>query len=87
MRVKRQQGSVDQRDLLDEALKAALRPDGGGEGGTGAALPEAPQARAAWAQERALTQDLMEAVSSAANLNSAYKRVKANGGSAGVEDR
>jgi RNA-directed DNA polymerase len=85
MRVKRQQGSVDQRDLLDEALKAALRPDGGGEGGTGAAPPEAPQARAAWAQERALTQDLMEAVSSAANLNSAYKRVKANGGSAGVD--
>ena len=85
MRVKRQQGSVDQRDLLDEALKAALRPGGGGEGGTGPAPSEASQARAAWAQERALTQDLMEAVSSAANLNAAYKRVKANGGSAGVD--
>jgi RNA-directed DNA polymerase len=85
MRVKRQQGSVDQRDLLDEALKAALRPDGGGEGGTGPAPSEVTQAGTAWAQERALTQDLMEAVSSSANLNSAYKRVKANGGSAGVD--
>ena len=85
MRVTRQQGSVAQRDLLDEALRDALRPDGGGEGGTGAAPCEEPQARTAWEQERFLTQELMEAVSSSANLNLAYKRVKANGGAAGVD--
>lgn len=32
-----------------------------------------------------MTQELMEAVSGSANLNLAYKRVKANGGSAGVD--
>ena len=85
MRVQRQQGSVEQRDLLDEALRAALRRDGGSEGGTGAAPAEEPQARTAWDQERSLTQELMEAVSGSANLNLAYKRVKANGGSAGVD--
>lgn len=85
MRVQRQQGRVEQRDLLDEALRAALRPDGGSEGGTGPAPAEEPQARTAWDQERSLTQELMEAVSGSANLNLAYKRVKANGGSAGVD--
>ncbi|MGA7523791.1 MAG: hypothetical protein WBW84_15175, partial [Acidobacteriaceae bacterium] len=74
-----------QRDLLDEALRGVLRPDGGGESGTGPAPAEEPQARTAWDQERSLTQELMEAVSSAANLNLAYKRVKANRGSAGVD--
>jgi RNA-directed DNA polymerase len=85
MRVKRQQGSADQGDLFDEALRAALRHDVKGEGGTGPETHEAPQARAAWDQERALTQHLMEAVSSSANLNRAYKRVKANGGAPGVD--
>lgn len=85
MRVMRQQGSAMQRDLLDEALRDVLRPDGGGESGTGPAPAEEPQARTAWDQERSLTQELMEAVSSSANLNLAYKRVKANGGSAGVD--
>lgn len=85
MRVTRQQGSVVQRDLLDEALRDALRPDGCGEGGAGPAPAEESQARTAWDQERSLTQELTEAVSGSANLNLAYKRVKANGGSAGVD--
>jgi RNA-directed DNA polymerase len=85
MRVKRQQGGADQGDLFDEALRAALCHDVTREGGTGPAANEEPQARTAWDQERALTQHLMEAVSGAANLNRAYKRVKANGGAPGVD--
>src|ERR1700683_745558 len=83
MDVKRQQGGVDQGDLLDEALKAALRHDATGEGGTGPGAAEEPQASAAWDHERALTRQLMEEVTGSANLNRAYKRVKANGGAAG----
>jgi RNA-directed DNA polymerase len=85
MRVKWQQGGADQGDLLDEALRAALRHDANREGSTGPKAPEEPQARTAWDQERALTQHLMEVVSGAANLNRAYKRVKANGGAPGVD--
>jgi RNA-directed DNA polymerase len=85
MDVKRQQGGADQRDLLDEALKAALRHDATGEGGTGPGASEEPQASAAWSQERALTRHLMEEVTGSANLNRAYKRVKANDGAAGVD--
>lgn len=81
----RQQGSAEQRDFLDEILANTLRHGVNGEGGTGPTTPEEPQALTAWDQERALTQHLMEAVSSSANLNQAYKRVKANGGAPGVD--
>ena len=40
MDVKRQQGGADQRDLLDEALMAALRHGATGEGGTGPGASE-----------------------------------------------
>ena len=85
MDVKRQQGGADQGDLFDEALKAALRHGANGEGGTGPGAAEEPQASAAWDHERALTRQLMEEVTGSANLNRAYKRVKANGGAAGVD--
>jgi RNA-directed DNA polymerase len=85
MDVKRQQGGADQRDLLDEALKAALRHCATREGGTGPGASEEPQASTAWDHERALTWHLMEEVTGSANLNRAYKRVKANGGAAGVD--
>ena len=85
MDVKRQQVGVDQGDLLDEALKAALSHGVNGEGGTGPATPEVSQADTVWDQERALTRYLMEVVSGSANLNRAYKRVKANGGAPGVD--
>jgi RNA-directed DNA polymerase len=85
MGVKRQQGGADQRDLLDEALMAALRHGASGEGGTGPGVSEEPQASAAWSQERALTRHLMEEVIGSANLNRAYKRVKANDGATGVD--
>src|SRR5690606_38593478 len=69
--------------LFDEALLKALRPDASGDGGTEPAAGEESQALAALAQQRALTQDLMERVASSANLNQAYKRVKANKGAPG----
>jgi RNA-directed DNA polymerase len=85
MGVKRQQGSNDQKDLLDEDLKTRLRHDATGDGGTGAGAAAEPQAATAWEQQRALTRHLMEEVTSSANLNQAYKRVKANRGAAGVD--
>ena len=85
MSVKRQQGGADQRDFFDEALQAVSRHGEDGEGGTGAVSTEESQALTAWDHERALTRHLMEAVCGSANLNRAYKRVKANGGAPGVD--
>ena len=84
MDVKRQQGRLDQLDLF-EVRKAGLRHGATGGGGTGTGACEEPQASAAWAQQRALTTALMEEIASSANLNQAYKRVKANKGAAGVD--
>ena len=83
--MERQQGNGDQLDLFDEALLAALRPGASGGGGTTAGANKEPQAFAALDQQRALTQDLMERVVSSANLNQAYRRVKANKGVPGVD--
>ena len=85
MGVKRRQGSGDQLDLFDQALQASLRHGATGEGGTGPGACAEPQALAAFEQQRALTRMLMEEVASSANLNQAYKRVKANQGAAGVD--
>ena len=85
MGVKRQQGSPDQRDLFDEALKAALCHGATGDGGTRSGACEEQQSSTVWVEQRALTQHLMEEVASSANLNQAYKRVKANKGAAGVD--
>jgi RNA-directed DNA polymerase len=85
MGVKRQQGNDDQLDLFDQGRRASLRLGATGEGGTGPGACAEPQALAGWEQQRALTQHLMEEVASSANLNQAYKRVKANGGAAGVD--
>ncbi len=81
----RQQGGADQRDLFDRVPQSTSRHASSGEGGTGPALSEEPRAFTAWDHERALTQHLMEAVCGDANLNRAYKRVKANGGAPGVD--
>ena len=85
MGVKRQQGNGDQMDLLDQVLQASLRHGATGEGGTGTGAHAEPQALAALEQQRALTQHLMEEIAGSANLNQAYKRVKANKGAAGVD--
>ena len=85
MSVERQQGRAYQLDLFDEALLKALRHGAPGDGGTGAGAFAEPQALAVLGQQRALTQDQMERVASAANLSHAYKRVKANKGAPGVD--
>jgi RNA-directed DNA polymerase len=85
MGVERQQGSGKQLDLFDEVLKASLRHGVSGKGGTGAGTFEERQSPAAWAEPLALTRMMMEQVASSANLNQAYKRVKANKGAPGVD--
>jgi len=85
MGVKRQQGSTGQKDLFDEALKAALRLGAAGDGGTGSGACAERQALTAWERQRALTHTIMEDVASSTNLNRAYKRVKANKGAAGAD--
>ncbi len=85
MSVERQQDGAYQGDLFDEALMKALRHRAPGDGGTGAGACEERQALTALEQQRALTQDLMERVAASANLNHAYKRVKANKGAPGVD--
>jgi RNA-directed DNA polymerase len=83
MGVERQPITGDQLYLF-EGL-APVRPGAGGEGGTRAAAFEESQASTAWDQKRALTTNLTERICDRENLNRAYKRVKANKGSAGVD--
>ena len=83
MGVKRQQGIGDQLYLWEEL--APMRPGASGKGGTRASACEEQQASAALRQERPLASDLMEEVFERENLNQAYKRVKANKGSPGVD--
>jgi RNA-directed DNA polymerase len=85
MGVERQQGSGKQLDLFDEVLQASLRHGVSGKGGTGAGTCEERQSPAAWTEPLALTHMMMEQVASSANLNQAYKRVKANKGAPGVD--
>jgi RNA-directed DNA polymerase len=85
MTAARQQGSGEQLDLFDEALKATVRHGEPGPGGSGARAGAERQADTAWRRERALTRGLMEKIASSANLNQAYKRVKANRGAPGVD--
>lgn len=61
------------------------RPGASSEGGTVAAAREESQAPTASATQRALTVALMEEVVSRENLNRAYKRVKSNRDSAGID--
>ena len=79
MGVERQQGRLYQRLLFEESAED-LRHDAGGDGGTGSAAREEPQAFTAFDPARALTEHLMEEVVDRDNLNRAYRRVKANKG-------
>ena len=66
--------------------EAVMRPSGGGEAGSGSAPVEERQASLMLEGNRALTNDpLMERISEETNLNRAYKRVKKNRGSPGVD--
>ncbi|MFN2217242.1 MAG: reverse transcriptase domain-containing protein [Anaerolineae bacterium] len=84
MDVEQQQGTWTQLSLFEEEV-GSVRPDAGGEGGTGSAACEEWQASTASNRERALTSDLMERVCERGNLNRAYKRVKANKGAPGID--
>lgn len=85
MSVETQQVEAYQLDLFDEAQQKASRPDATGDSGTGSGAFEVHQAFTAWDQQRTLTRSLMDQVVRSSNLEQAYKRVKANQGSAGVD--
>ena len=85
MTAARQQGIGGQLDVFDEALKATMRHGNPGPGRSAARRHEERQADTAWQRKRALTRGLMEQIASSANLNQAYKRVKANRGAPGVD--
>ena len=68
----------------NQTLRGVGHADAGADvnrSGTG----EVPQASAAVQDERALARNVMEAVVEPSNLNRAYRRVKANRGSPGVD--
>lgn len=83
MGAERQQvGENRQLELFEEAV---LRyPSATGEGGTGSGAHEEQQTFTVSNEGRALAQDLMERICARENLNRAYKRVKANKGSPGM---
>lgn len=86
MSAKRQQGGAYRQLFLFESDRANTPRHGtGGDGGTEPAVLEEQQAPTAMSQARALTQHLMEEVTSRENLNQAYRRVKANKGAPGID--
>ena len=74
-----------QLDLFYRVDGHPVRPGACGDGGTEAGTFEERQALSALTGQRALTQHLMERVAAPANLNQAYRRVKANRGGPGVD--
>jgi RNA-directed DNA polymerase len=84
MSVERQQGITEQMSLFEQ-VGSVIRPVDFGDAGSGSEMNEEPQAVTAVDRQRALTQNLMERVVLPSNLNTAYRRVKANKGSAGID--
>ena len=75
-----------QLDLFGAVSRAEwIRHGDDGDGGTGAIASVEQQVSAALQERRTLTQPLMEAICEPANLNRAFKRVKANRGAPGVD--
>lgn len=86
MSAERRQGEAYRQLLLFESDPAnTSRHDAGGDGGTEPAAIEERQAPTAMFSARALTQSLMEEVTSRENLNRAYRKVRANKGAPGVD--
>jgi RNA-directed DNA polymerase len=84
MVAKQQQvGVYRQLDLFEVPI--SRNHGASGKGGTGAGACEERQTSTALNEGRALAKNLMERVCDRANLNQAYKRVKANKGSAGMD--
>ena len=84
MSVERQQGITEQLSLFEQE-GSVIRPVDFVEAGSGSGTNEEQQAPTAVEQQRALTQDLMERVVLPSNLNAAYRRVRANKGSGGID--
>ena len=82
--VEQQQGIMEQLKLFEQ-VGSVIRPITIGDDAIGSEVNEERQAVTAVEQQRALTQQLMERVVAPSNLNAAYRRVKANKGSAGVD--
>lgn len=84
MDAEQQKGMTDQLPLFGE--EAVVRPLKGGEAGSRSARVGERQASSVSEGNRALATDtLMERICEPKNLNRAYKRVKANRGSPGVD--
>ena len=84
MNVVRQQGITKQLSLFEQ-VGSVIRPVDFGEAGSGSETKEEQQAFTATDRQRALTQNLMERVVHPSNMNAAYRRVKANKGSCGID--
>lgn len=84
MSMERQQRIPIQLSLFEQ-VGSVIGPAGFGDAGSGSETCEERQVFTAVQQQRALTQDLMERVVHPSNLNAAYRRVRANKGSAGID--
>lgn len=80
MSAQQQQGTSDA-----DAVRAPVHPDVNGPGGTGSVADEARQTLAVWEEQRALTVHWMEQVCEPKNLIRAYRRVRRNQGTPGVD--
>jgi len=80
MSAEQQQGAPDLAPS-----QAPTHPDADGNGGTGPVPSEARQALTVFDPQRALTSNLMEQVCNPSNILRAYRRVRSNQGSPGVD--
>ena len=85
--MERQQQIAYQLDLFSEQDRRAIYPTRTSQGVPEGMRGEVLQVTGAGEQERALTEDLMRHVCSPENIRKAYKQVKQNNGSPGVDDQ
>jgi group II intron reverse transcriptase/maturase len=83
--MKQQKEIAYQLDLFTEGEKEAILHSESCEAGSGAAAGKGQQVTTAQKQTRALTDDLMRIICSKDNLRRAYKQVKRNDGSSGID--
>jgi RNA-directed DNA polymerase len=83
--MKRQKEIAYQLDLFTEREKKVILHSESREAGSGAAAGKGQQVTTAQKQTRALTDDLMRIICSKDNLRRAYKQVKRNDGSPGID--